>query len=103
MFLGTLLLCFSFVCLSSHSKVNIVRNNIDGTGSSESTIAHPNNTIGPSRTSETSSVFVNTLTSDSENNIGKELISQPIFNYSTTSVPLGESEFTASLCPEGKN
>jgi hypothetical protein len=55
MFVATLLLYFSFVCLSSHSKVDIVSNSIDGKDSSESLIAHFGPTIGPSGTSETSS------------------------------------------------
>jgi hypothetical protein len=54
MFLGTLLLCFSFVCLSNHSKVVIVNNSTDGQESSESPIAHSDSTVEPSGTSEAS-------------------------------------------------
>lgn len=100
MFLGILWLCFSFICFSSHSKLDIINNNTNDEGSSESTITRPDSTIGPSRTSEASSVYVNTSTSDSANNKAKEFTSTT-YVHETTSI--GESEFTASLCLEGKN
>lgn len=102
MFLGTVLLCFSFICSLSLSKPNIVNNNTNSKGSSESTIPYPDNTVGPSRTSETSTEYMKTLTSNGGNYTGKESASQSTFSYSAMYAPgtlsTGESE-----CAEGKN
>lgn len=102
MFLGTVLLYFSLICSLSLSKPNIVSNNTNSKGSSGSTVLYSDNTVGPSRTSETFNEYVNTLTSDSGNYTRKEFASQSTFSYSATyasgTPSTGESE-----CAEGKN
>ncbi|XP_023701529.1 receptor-type tyrosine-protein phosphatase H isoform X4 [Cryptotermes secundus] len=102
MFLGTVLLCFSFICLLSLSKPNIVNNNTDSKGSSGSTIPYPDNTVGPSRTSETSTEYVKTLTSKGGNYTGKEFASQSTFSYSATYAPgtLSTGELECAEGPE---
>lgn len=102
MFLGTVLLCFSIICSLSLSKPNIVNNNTYHKGSSGTTIPYPDNTVGPSRTSETSSDYVKTLTSDSGNYTGKKFASQSTFSYSATYSP-GTPSTGESVCAEGKN